>query len=54
MKLSKLCRIIQLEPGDIVGVTDRGPLAVALRKRQAGLGEALRLRVASHIACVVG
>jgi hypothetical protein len=54
LNLAKLCTKLQLEPGDVVGVTDLGPVASGLRKRQAGLGEAFRLRVASHIACVVG
>jgi len=54
MNLTKLCQRLQLEPGDVVGVTDWGPVATGLRKRQAGVGEAFRLRVASHVACVVG
>lgn len=55
MNLAALCKGLQLEPGDIVGVTDPGPIAVALRHRTAGPGEGLfHMRVASHVAQVVG
>lgn len=55
MNLTKLCRKYQLEPGDVVGVTDFGPVSIALRHRTAGPTEGiLHARVATHVAMVVG
>jgi hypothetical protein len=53
MNLTQLSRGMQLYAGDVIGVTDPGPVATWLRNREAGLGEALRLRVASHVAIVI-
>ena len=54
MTLTELTRQIQLEPGDVVGVTDRSLLAMWLRHRQAGPFEGLRYRVATHVSGVIG
>lgn len=53
MNLAKLASGLRLFAGDVVGVTGHDPVSWALRWRQAGPGEAIKLRVASHIAIVI-